>query len=299
MAANSNNTNWDEINDRFEFMNEYIRNLIMPVQDSSASYSIPIRDNINRHTRRFRTPQRAHLRQRDNSRNLIEGNRPEVDEDWNLFARTIGQRIIRNRDGEVIPNYLETLLHRSLNNSKKKFKKIISEEGEKEIKTIKYNPEVFKDQTFCAITQKKFECDINVSKLPCGHIFEPDAILKWVKEESATCPVCRFKLKSKEKKTSIKNVETQDNIENTSIGVNRLINNLRFIQEPINQYIEQRDISNNNNNRESQEVPSNIRNLQNLRLGPLINRLLYREEELQEERDLQEALMASLSENNS
>ena len=37
-----------------------------------------------------------------------------------------------------------------------------------------------------------------VTELPCGHIFSPDGIKKWLKEEKAECPVCRFKLASKE-----------------------------------------------------------------------------------------------------
>jgi hypothetical protein len=39
-----------------------------------------------------------------------------------------------------------------------------------------------------------------VSKLPCKHLFNNEAILKWLKEEKAECPICRFKLSSVEKK---------------------------------------------------------------------------------------------------
>ena len=44
-----------------------------------------------------------------------------------------------------------------------------------------------------------------VSQLPCGHIFEPDAIIKWLKKENASCPVCRKPLQSKEVKKNLLN----------------------------------------------------------------------------------------------
>ena len=39
-----------------------------------------------------------------------------------------------------------------------------------------------------------------IAKLPCGHIFDAESILKWLKKEDARCPVCRKKLPSKEVK---------------------------------------------------------------------------------------------------
>ena len=41
--------------------------------------------------------------------------------------------------------------------------------------------------------------------MPCGHIFEPDAIIKWLKKENASCPVCRKPLQSKEVKKNLLN----------------------------------------------------------------------------------------------
>ena len=39
---------------------------------------------------------------------------------------------------------------------------------------------------------------MEIIKLPCDHCFIPEAIEKWVKEEKAICPVCRYTLDSKE-----------------------------------------------------------------------------------------------------
>ena len=45
-----------------------------------------------------------------------------------------------------------------------------------------------------------FEEGEEVAELPCTHIFDKDAIGKWLEEEDASCPVCREKLHSKEVK---------------------------------------------------------------------------------------------------
>ena len=43
---------------------------------------------------------------------------------------------------------------------------------------------------------KEFKNGDVVAKLPCKHMFDKTAILKWLKEEKAECPICRAKLKS-------------------------------------------------------------------------------------------------------
>lgn len=41
-----------------------------------------------------------------------------------------------------------------------------------------------------------------VTKLPCNHVYEPEAILKWLKTEKTECPSCRYKLESTEVKVN-------------------------------------------------------------------------------------------------
>ena len=50
----------------------------------------------------------------------------------------------------------------------------------------------------CPIFYISFSDHDKVIELPCKHCFTPSAIRKWLKEEKNVCPVCRFKLKSKE-----------------------------------------------------------------------------------------------------
>jgi len=96
-------------------------------------------------------------------------------------------------------NQLETILRNTLH-EKAAYKKILSEEGKKSIKKVKYTKEIHKDLICCPITQKDFSENDEISQLPCGHIFDSSAILQWLTTEKAECPCCRFKMDSIEKK---------------------------------------------------------------------------------------------------
>jgi len=94
---------------------------------------------------------------------------------------------------------METILRNTLH-EKAAYKKILSEEGKKSIKKVKYTKEIHKDLICCPITQKDFCENDEISQLPCGHIFDSSAILQWLTTEKAECPCCRFKMDSIEKK---------------------------------------------------------------------------------------------------
>jgi hypothetical protein len=74
--------------------------------------------------------------------------------------------------------------------------------GEKHgIREITYDPETaeeLKINTACGIWQEEFEKGEAVKVLPCNHAFRAEAITKWLTTEKAECPMCRFKLESKE-----------------------------------------------------------------------------------------------------
>jgi len=53
------------------------------------------------------------------------------------------------------------------------------------------------------MTLLDFKNGDEIARLPCTHIFGRDPILKWLKEENASCPVCREKIDSKEIKKDI------------------------------------------------------------------------------------------------
>jgi len=95
-----------------------------------------------------------------------------------------------------------TALNRILNDSlldKTPYKKILSDKGNEQLKTVKYCKDKF-DQESCCIMFYNFEEGQDVIQLPCKHIFDPEGIKTWLKEEQAKCPICRFELDSKEVK---------------------------------------------------------------------------------------------------
>ena len=103
---------------------------------------------------------------------------------------------------------LNNVYQDSLLNDKPKYKNVLSDKGKQQLKNI-----LFKDSSkynnSCPIYYTDFQEDDNVIELPCKHCFTPEAIEKWLKEEQALCPICRFKLDSKEEKIN----ESSDNYE--------------------------------------------------------------------------------------
>ena len=53
----------------------------------------------------------------------------------------------------------------------------------------------------------EFEEGEEISQLPCNHLFNTEALTRWLKNESYKCPVCRHKLEFKEVKVR----DTSDN----------------------------------------------------------------------------------------
>jgi len=103
-------------------------------------------------------------------------------------------------DGEEEEDiFFNMLLNRSLND-KYQYKKIISDEGLAQLTTIKYDKNKENAITTCPIMCVDFEDNEEITQLPCHHSFNQAGILKWLKEEKAECPVCRFQLKYNEVK---------------------------------------------------------------------------------------------------
>jgi len=88
-------------------------------------------------------------------------------------------------------------LRNSLGQRPTPFKKVLSEEGEKCIKDYRFEVGT-QEEKCCPITQVDFTEGSVVARLPCKHIFDKQAILKWLREENARCPVCRYELPHKE-----------------------------------------------------------------------------------------------------
>jgi hypothetical protein len=177
-------------------------------------------------------------------------------------------------------------LNRILNDSlldKTPYKKILSDKGNDQLKTVKYSKDKF-DQESCCIMFYDFEEGQDVIQLPCKHIFDPEGIKTWLKEEQAKCPICRFELDNKEVKDEYIPVSEQEpDISSNTIHIdhqyNQLFNTIGFINNPIeNLYRPPR------------------RNLINQR--EFVNEIISIEEQFIENRHIQNAIIASIYEQN-
>ena len=201
----------------------------------------------------------------------------------NLTMLPLANNFINPQRSQI--SRINELLTRTLM-EKTPYKKILSNKGEEQLKTIKYSKEKF-DQDSCCIMFVDFEEGQDVIQLPCGHIFDPDGIKTWVKEEQAKCPICRFELDFKEVKEDdleLEDVDSDSDDEfissSTDISQNRynqMFNNMGFLYSPLE-----------NLNRPIR------RNLINQRT--FVNEFINIENEYIENRHLQNAIMASIYE---
>jgi len=115
------------------------------------------------------------------------------------------------------------------------YKKKISEKGKLELMHIKFDKND-KDNlnTSCPIMQTEFEDEQYVIKLPCNHLFLPDAINRWL-EEKPECPVCRHELDYIEVKRELNNFNSNNNQnqERNIIRSNIIQNDNTFTQSSV------------------------------------------------------------------
>ena len=100
---------------------------------------------------------------------------------------------------------MASVIRRSFETDKDKYKHVLSDEGKELLTPQKYS-DIDTDEKKCSIMHEEFEPDTDVIQLPCKHVFCKDAIMHWIEHESASCPVCRAALPSKE-------IENKDKIE--------------------------------------------------------------------------------------
>ena len=142
---------------------------------------------------------------------------------------------IYNNDNDT--ELMNTVLNISMNDYMSKYKNIISEEGLTQLNHIKYtfnrNNNIYNKS--CPIMMYEFEENQEIIQLPCKHCYDHDpvAIKKWVNEEKAECPVCRYKLKSKEIKIECNN----SNSNNSNYFDNYTNNELNEIRTYITDYL--------------------------------------------------------------
>ena len=189
----------------------------------------------------------------------------------NLYMRFI-EDILQLPPLTTSTNNFRTLLRETLGEDKNPIKYVLSVDGEQKIETVEFDPEIYPNINCCPITIKEFKKGDMISKLPCSHLFNTDAILKWLKEEKAECPICRFKLESIEKK-----LERSDSSNNIQVDRVMRPRNTRFSYP-------------NTRGMHTFRPPRMPRRRHNAHL----RRLMLSRHEQDEQEELQAALLASL-----
>ena len=164
----------------------------------------------------------------------------------NNYSRAINLRdILRTlyvdyTDEDENNTFLETFINSTFEN-KAKFKKVISTSELEKLKPQKFNKiNETTSNIQCPILYYNFEENEEIIKLPCNHNYNCYAILKWLSEESNTCPVCRHEFDYKEiiidnKRQEHEDASTQNggiqNVETTSI--HNLFSNEEILMQEI------------------------------------------------------------------
>jgi|TARA_B100000795_G_scaffold250087_1_gene218021 hypothetical protein len=139
------------------------------------------------------------------SNRVIESEIGNVNMDYRSFLSSLFQ---------VPDDNINNILRQSFTDpGQNMYKRVLSEEGEKCIKYCLYSIGKFQNDA-CPMTLNNFVVGAEIAQLPCNHIFEKNAVLKWLKNENASCPVCRKPLDSKEVKKIIKceDIPAVDNV---------------------------------------------------------------------------------------
>lgn len=195
-----------------------------------------------------------------------------------LNNQTTNQNLLSLPFENTSVNSLQNILNNSLM-EKKAYKKVISDKGKDKLKEIIYDNSKYETNE-CVISMDEFNNGDKIIQLPCGHIFHKTSIKTWLSEESNKCPVCRYELDYKE----IKNDENfiisneTNNIDTSRNTVSQMLENMNFIYNPT-QYIhrpQRRNFLNETSN---------------------INRIFEGENEYLMNRNLQNAILASINTN--
>ena len=124
---------------------------------------------------------------------------PHLDNEYVNFLNNIFS--LQPFSGQGNASSLDNILNDSLNAPDQvKYKKVITEKAKSLIQMKEYIKNDYAEQSSCPMTLNEFKEGDDIAELPCGHIFERCAILKWLEEENVCCPVCRTELPSKEVK---------------------------------------------------------------------------------------------------
>ena len=77
------------------------------------------------------------------------------------------------------------------------YRRVLADEGRSLVQESVYTGE---DVVQCPITLRDISAGDQVATLPCGHVFDPEGLKRWLEQYEARCPVCRRELPSQERR---------------------------------------------------------------------------------------------------
>lgn len=259
---NSDTNNLDNLLSVRNYLTQLLRNdnYLNYVYNESSGNNLSGNDessgnNLN-HLSMFNVPSIRRRRHRDSfsQRNSV----------YTLLYTILGDDYRLDFDNHSLNPNLNNFINSTLY-EKPVYKKIASDEGLLQVQDVIYNDDMNVNNN-CPIFCTNFTEGQIISKMPCNHCFDSEAIRTWLKE-SNVCPVCRFELKYKEVKISSSDVSGEE-------------------EEILNNHDEGEEISNDNSSVYSLPYISNTESYAGIVTNMMID---------QEEMDFQMAIMESLN----
>jgi hypothetical protein len=194
----------NNLNSEQENNTDIINNEINSERNYNMIYSNPSRYNINYNNQNAESNINEYynvldyLRESWNSPIYVNNRRNIYDDIYENYNSFLSEFNTTQRETQTqYDRIFNEILDRSFNGDIDTYREVLSEEGKKQIRYEKYKSNNGYN-TSCPILITDFEEDEDIAILPCGHCFSPDAINKWLEEKKSECPVCRYKLKSRE-----------------------------------------------------------------------------------------------------
>ena len=218
---------------------------------------------------------------------------------------------------------LQSFINGTFSEQQIEYKQVLDPDNKSELKSHTYNTDAENLNCKCPITMSPFNNGDVITELPCGHLFNSDAIEQWVLENKASCPVCRHKLKhTKEIRITPEVVpdvipDNDDSNERSRrlirsfmsyiIGdsLNQIVNPIPVNPIPVND-LSFNPINITNNDLSINEIPENDISNNIQEIDPVlnsinnylstINRIMDRRIQREDDNIMQEAILASLRE---
>lgn len=139
----------------------------------------------------------------NNLNNIIsqENNNLDISRSFTSLFSSILENLNYNYEYNSSNESLRNFINSTFDSETKKYKRVISDNNLSNLTISKFQKkeaEKNNTNTECPITFSTFEENEDVITLPCNHNFEPESIIKWLTEESNTCPICRHEFDFKE-----------------------------------------------------------------------------------------------------